>query len=115
MDIRLKTILYSNLVLVLSLLLCTEHGVESARSKRLLQKSLDCHEDLVTDLPCQPQVDFRHFSGYVTVDEKNGRALFYWFYEAIDSPDEKPLVLWLNGGMYACMLLLWLASWFPLG
>ncbi|KAK9150014.1 hypothetical protein Syun_008323 [Stephania yunnanensis] len=54
-------------------------------------------EDRVTDLPGQPNVGFRHYSGYVTVNEINGRALFYWFYEAWTNPDEKPLVLWLNG------------------
>lgn len=55
-------------------------------------------EDLVTSLPGQPMVDFRHYSGYVTVDETNGRELFYWFYESAKLADEKPLVLWLNGG-----------------
>ncbi|KAH6792907.1 serine carboxypeptidase-like 31 [Perilla frutescens var. hirtella] len=55
-------------------------------------------EDLVTSLPGQPTVNFRHYAGYVTVNEKNGRALFYWFYEATTLADEKPLVLWLNGG-----------------
>ncbi|EEF40892.1 serine carboxypeptidase-like 31 isoform X2 [Ricinus communis] len=56
------------------------------------------NEHLVTNLPGQPAVDFRQYAGYVTVNEKNGRALFYWFYEATTHPDEKPLVLWLNGG-----------------
>lgn len=55
-------------------------------------------EDLVTSLPGQPSVTFQHYAGYVTVNEKNGRALFYWFYEATTLADEKPLVLWLNGG-----------------
>uniref|UniRef100_A0A5B7C8J7 Carboxypeptidase n=1 Tax=Davidia involucrata TaxID=16924 RepID=A0A5B7C8J7_DAVIN len=55
-------------------------------------------EDLVTDLPGQPKVDFHHYAGYVTVNENNGRALFYWFYEASTLPEDKPLVLWLNGG-----------------
>ncbi|XP_038979895.1 serine carboxypeptidase-like 31 [Phoenix dactylifera] len=54
--------------------------------------------DLVTDLPGQPVVKFRHYAGYVTVNKKNGRGLFYWFYEAASHADEKPLVLWLNGG-----------------
>lgn len=54
--------------------------------------------DQVTDLPGQPTVGFRHYAGYVTVNENNGRALFYWFYEAAAWPEEKPLVLWLNGG-----------------
>ncbi|XP_052201997.1 serine carboxypeptidase-like 31 isoform X2 [Diospyros lotus] len=55
-------------------------------------------EDLVSDLPGQPKVDFRHYAGYVTVNQEKGRALFYWFYEASTLPDKKPLVLWLNGG-----------------
>ncbi|KAL6850088.1 hypothetical protein ACP4OV_020715 [Aristida adscensionis] len=38
------------------------------------------------------------FAGYVTVNERNGRALFYWFFEAQESPAHKPLLLWLNGG-----------------
>ncbi|XP_039134328.1 serine carboxypeptidase-like 34 [Dioscorea cayenensis subsp. rotundata] len=54
--------------------------------------------DLVLRLPGQPEVNFRHYSGYVTVDENHGRALFYWFFEAIDHVDERPLLLWLNGG-----------------
>ncbi|KAG9452702.1 hypothetical protein H6P81_005606 [Aristolochia fimbriata] len=56
------------------------------------------HPDLVTDLPEQPNVSFRHYAGYVTVHEQNGRALFYWFYEATTRPDDRPLLLWLNGG-----------------
>ncbi|XP_057725876.1 serine carboxypeptidase-like 31 [Arachis stenosperma] len=54
--------------------------------------------DVVRGLPGQPSVDFEHYAGYVTVNETNGRALFYWFFEAITNPDDKPLVLWLNGG-----------------
>jgi len=54
--------------------------------------------DLVTNLPGQPDVSFKHYAGYVPVDKSNGRALFYWFFEAMDLPKEKPLVLWLNGG-----------------
>lgn len=58
----------------------------------------DNNGGLVTNLPGQPLVDFQHYAGYVTVNESNGRALFYWFYEAMTKPEEKPLVLWLNGG-----------------
>ncbi|WVZ71274.1 hypothetical protein U9M48_019877 [Paspalum notatum var. saurae] len=50
-------------------------------------------------LPGQPRSPaVSQFSGYVTVDEHNGRALFYWFFEAQTLPAEKPLLLWLNGG-----------------
>ncbi|XP_061353189.1 serine carboxypeptidase 24 isoform X2 [Gastrolobium bilobum] len=55
--------------------------------------------DRISSLPGQPSsVTFSQFSGYVTVNEQHGRALFYWFTEATTSPDNKPLVLWLNGG-----------------
>nr|GEW86104.1 serine carboxypeptidase-like 31 [Tanacetum cinerariifolium] len=70
------------------------HGQWSNEKKSNIQNN----DDLVTNLPGQPNVDFKHYAGYVTVNEQNGRALFYWFYEAWTLPDEKPLVLWLNGG-----------------
>ncbi|MCL7028098.1 hypothetical protein MKW94_017608, partial [Papaver nudicaule] len=51
-------------------------------------------------LPGQPSSDtnISHFSGYITVNEDHGRALFYWFFEAQTLPSKKPLLLWLNGG-----------------
>lgn len=55
-------------------------------------------QDRIKSLPGQPPVSFAQFSGYVTVHEKNGRALFYWLTEATDDAARKPLVLWLNGG-----------------
>ncbi|KQK16604.1 hypothetical protein BRADI_1g29471v3 [Brachypodium distachyon] len=55
--------------------------------------------DRVQSLPGLPsEVGFRHFSGYVTVNETHGRALFYWLFEATHDVAKKPLVLWLNGG-----------------
>ena len=54
--------------------------------------------DKITSLPGQPQVSFQQFSGYITVDEKQQRAFFYYFVEAEEQPASKPLVLWLNGG-----------------
>uniref|UniRef100_A0ACD5TMB5 Uncharacterized protein n=1 Tax=Avena sativa TaxID=4498 RepID=A0ACD5TMB5_AVESA len=62
------------------------------------QRSLKA-ADKITALPGQPQgVDFDQYGGYVTVDEENGRALFYYLVEAPWGAAEKPLVLWLNGG-----------------
>ncbi|GMY29408.1 serine carboxypeptidase-like 42 [Fagus crenata] len=55
-------------------------------------------EDLVVNLPGQPKVEFRQYAGYVDVDVKSGRSLFYYFVEAETHPDKKPLSLWLNGG-----------------
>ncbi|KAI3671461.1 hypothetical protein L1987_87199 [Smallanthus sonchifolius] len=54
--------------------------------------------DKILKLPGQPQVGFQQFSGYVTLDAKKKRALFYYFVEAEVDPASKPLVLWLNGG-----------------
>ncbi|KAI5082006.1 hypothetical protein GOP47_0001749 [Adiantum capillus-veneris] len=57
-------------------------------------------EDLIKNgLPGQPEVQFKQYSGYITVNASAGRALFYWFIEA-DSQhaQSKPLILWLNGG-----------------
>lgn len=55
-------------------------------------------EDLIDRLPGQPEVNFKQYGGYVTVDEKAGRALFYYFVEAENDSQSTPLTLWLNGG-----------------
>ena len=64
----------------------------------------ECEEragrDRVEALPGQPPVAFAQFSGYVTVNQERGRALFYWLTEADGDAATKPLVLWLNGGQY---------------
>ncbi|XP_059065270.1 serine carboxypeptidase-like 31 [Cryptomeria japonica] len=62
------------------------------------RKNFEVSQNLVTQLPGQPKAAFNHYSGYVTVNEENGRALFYWFFEAATLKEERPLVLWLNGG-----------------
>lgn len=54
--------------------------------------------DRILELPGQPKVLFQQFSGYVTVNQVAGRALFYWLTEAAQNPLTKPLVIWLNGG-----------------
>ncbi|KAJ7946938.1 Carboxypeptidase [Quillaja saponaria] len=98
MDVTLSLTILCTLALIALLsvepVVCSRHGKWGGETKL----SFGGNEDLVTNLPGQPHADFRHYAGYVTVNEKNGRALFYWFYEAITNPDEKPLVLWLNGG-----------------
>lgn len=56
--------------------------------------------DKINALPGQPEgeLDFSQYSGYVTVDPKAGRALFYYFVESSMDASSKPLLLWLNGG-----------------
>ncbi|XP_057824274.1 serine carboxypeptidase-like 42 [Cryptomeria japonica] len=55
-------------------------------------------EDLIDRLPGQPEVNFKQYGGYVTVDKKAGRALYYYFVEAENDTQSTPLTLWLNGG-----------------
>ncbi|KAL8481249.1 hypothetical protein ACS0TY_027684 [Phlomoides rotata] len=55
--------------------------------------------DRVIKLPGQPTTpNLSQFSGFITVNEAHGRALFYWFFESLSQPTQKPLLLWLNGG-----------------
>ncbi|KAF3653416.1 Serine carboxypeptidase-like 27 [Capsicum annuum] len=43
-------------------------------------------------------VKFNLYAGYVNVDEKNGRSLFYYFAESSSrNASSKLLILWLNG------------------
>ncbi|KAK9189958.1 hypothetical protein WN943_018558 [Citrus x changshan-huyou] len=61
----------------------------------------DQDKDKITVLPGQPtNVDFNQYSGYVSVNQQAGRALFYWLIESPASrkPESRPLILWLNGG-----------------
>ncbi|XP_058067750.1 serine carboxypeptidase II-2-like isoform X2 [Magnolia sinica] len=60
----------------------------------------DGEKDRVSELPGgnSLNVSFAHYSGYITVNKESGRTLFYWFFEAVEDPSSKPLVLWLNGG-----------------
>jgi len=55
--------------------------------------------DLLHTLPGQTQnVTFKQYSGYITVDEQHGKALFYYFVETEIDPQSRPLALWLTGG-----------------
>ncbi|KAK6944321.1 Peptidase S10, serine carboxypeptidase [Dillenia turbinata] len=68
--------------------------------------------DRVGNLPGQNfNISFAHYSGYVTVNEESGRALFYWFFEATEDPSSKPLLLWLNGGRYLKYPFLLFITW----
>lgn len=78
----------------------------------LFSSVLGAHlEDEIRSLPSQPsdsKANFKQFGGYVTIDEKQGRALFYYFVEAQTQPTSKPLVLWLNGGNFFLFLVRWM-------
>ncbi|KAL6188859.1 hypothetical protein ACLB2K_040250 [Fragaria x ananassa] len=54
---------------------------------------------LITQIPgFNDTLPSKHRSGYVSIDERNGRNLFYYFVESERKPSEDPVVLWLNGG-----------------
>jgi hypothetical protein len=54
--------------------------------------------DRIVALPGQPPVSFAMYGGYVTVNKEHGRAHYYYFVEAAEEPEKKPLVIWHNGG-----------------
>ena len=53
----------------------------------------------ITDLPgLNFSINFKQYSGYITVDEVKKTRLFYWYVESQSNATTAPLVLWLNGG-----------------
>jgi len=56
-------------------------------------------DDEVTSLPNfdSKLQCWKHFAGYLPVSGGK-KSLFYWYHEATETPEKKPLVLWLNGG-----------------
>uniref|UniRef100_A0A804RM08 Carboxypeptidase n=1 Tax=Zea mays TaxID=4577 RepID=A0A804RM08_MAIZE len=56
-------------------------------------------EHLVTGLPgFHGAFPSKHYSGYVTVDERSERSLFYYLVLSERDPAGDPVVVWLNGG-----------------
>ena len=76
-------------------------SVAARRSPEHDKQQQQQHEDdRILGLPGQPNgVAFGMYSGYVTIDNHNGRALYYCFQE-VDAaePAGTPLILWFNGG-----------------
>lgn len=85
-QIFVHVVIFLFIVLITSTVKARRGGSEEEEADRILK------------LPGQPKVSFQQFSGYVTVNQVAGRALFYWLTEAAQNPLSKPLVIWLNGG-----------------
>lgn len=97
-DGRRKMMAFMAVVMVLiSRLSATSSDVQEAATAAEEEEEAD----RIASLPGQPKVPFRQFSGYVTVHRAAGRALFYWLTEAYSGPASKPLVVWLNGGLFS--------------
>ncbi|KAI3767357.1 hypothetical protein L2E82_17452 [Cichorium intybus] len=76
----------------------TEQDTSNLSPLYIVEQQGSKEADRIDKLPGQPQVDFDHYSGYVTVDADAGRALFYYFTKSPQNSSTNPLVLWLNGG-----------------
>jgi carboxypeptidase C (cathepsin A) len=50
----------------------------------------------MTSLPDAGPLPSKWYSGYMTVTDT--KALHYVYIESLDSPDDDPVVIWLNGG-----------------
>eukprot|EP01084_Bolivina_argentea_P106691 190869_1 len=57
-----------------------------------------CVSDLITNLPGQPPVNFKQYSGYIVLNQTTNKSLFYWFQESQNDPHTDPVALWTNGG-----------------
>lgn len=94
-------------VVATTLLLCSSFATSSSSSSTT-DPFLQQRRDRVARLPGQDfNISFAHYAGYITVNDKAGRALFYWFIEAQQDPLSKPIVLWLNGGPLIIISTLW--------
>lgn len=80
----------------------TEEDVSNLSPLYIVQQQGSKEADRINRLPGQPQVNFDQYSGYVTVDSKAEKALFYYFAESPHNSSTKPLLLWLNGGNAFC-------------
>lgn len=70
-------------------------AIWNADSNRTLAANLD----RVINLPGLPvNSEVEQFSGYLTVDRRTNRKIFYWYVESLSDPSTDPVVLWTNGG-----------------
>ncbi|XP_052203844.1 serine carboxypeptidase-like 26 isoform X2 [Diospyros lotus] len=92
--------LVSVCIFVGSLVVITTAGSSINKAyETIISQAQQNENERVINLPGQPSDPLlSHFSGYITVNHKHGRALFYWFFEAQCQPSIKPLLLWFNGG-----------------
>ncbi|KAL3626635.1 Serine carboxypeptidase-like 26 [Castilleja foliolosa] len=91
------SIILNKLILLLFIIISLVVSFNAAAAT--LKYYEEYEHDRVYKLPGQPKSPIvSQFSGYITVNEAHGRALFYWFFEAQSHSTIKPLLLWLNGG-----------------
>ncbi|KAF0697753.1 Aste57867_11585 [Aphanomyces stellatus] len=72
------------------------HHASHATSDLTPQAAEHWIEDLPNYRDPHP-ISFRNFAGHLALPS-NGQKMFYWFVESQSSPEDDPLVMWLNGG-----------------
>ncbi|GFP82754.1 serine carboxypeptidase-like 40 [Phtheirospermum japonicum] len=80
-------------ILLLSCFIANSGAKNQIESQKRLKEN-----DRIESLPGQPEIKFKQYGGYITVNRKAGRAFYYYFVEAQHSEKTLPLLLWLNGG-----------------
>lgn len=83
--------------LIAALLICGASGLAHHHQDATLITD-QAELDRVDSLPGADPLTFGLYAGSVTVDEAAGRSLFYVLTESSASPEQDPLVLFLNGG-----------------
>ncbi|KAH7945867.1 hypothetical protein HPB49_016655 [Dermacentor silvarum] len=64
--------------------------IESGKYEEALRKS---RVGKIGDVPC-----VLSYSGFITINKDLGSNLFFWFVPAMESPENAPVALWLQGG-----------------
>jgi hypothetical protein len=55
-------------------------------------------DDQVLSLPgLDFDIQFKQYAGYLEVNNKTGKRLFYWLVESEKTPSTDPVVFWTNG------------------
>jgi len=58
----------------------------------------DKEKHRVKNLPRAPELNEAQYSGLLQIGKKSDKHIFYWFFESKSSPENDPIVIWLNGG-----------------
>lgn len=89
----------TTLAALVSISLAARLGHRQAMKPSQRQITSEAEKDRVQSLPgWDGDLPFGVYAGYITVDKEAGRHLFYVYVESAVSPEEDPLLLWLNGG-----------------
>ncbi|GFN88158.1 carboxypeptidase [Plakobranchus ocellatus] len=67
--------------------------IKEAQKLSLVTNSSTCSQNLRGEDVCFPL----SYAGFITVDEKLGNNLFFWYFPSQEDPGA-PLAIWLNGG-----------------